>query len=76
MDGPESPLSTTTSRLFLSCVYFAKMQVKQHEYSSTEKKMVKEQGLFCGKRTIELVAECLGCSTDTVARVIAVYNAS
>ncbi|ETK88698.1 hypothetical protein L915_07086, partial [Phytophthora nicotianae] len=36
----------------------------------------KEQGLFSGKRTRKLVAECLGCSTDTVARVIAVYNAS
>ncbi|KAF4041272.1 putative DDE superfamily endonuclease domain-containing protein [Phytophthora infestans] len=38
--------------------------------------MMKERGLFSGNRTRALVAECLGCSTDTVARVIAVYNAS
>ncbi|ETK96380.1 hypothetical protein L915_00856 [Phytophthora nicotianae] len=61
------------------------MQVERHEYTSAEKKMMvrsytfialQKEGLFSGKRTRELVAKSLGCSTDTAARVIAVYNAS
>ncbi|ETM48891.1 hypothetical protein L914_06636, partial [Phytophthora nicotianae] len=62
------------------------MHVERHEFTSAENKMIvrsytffalqKEHGLLSGKRTRELVAECLGCSTYTVARVIAVYNAS
>jgi CRP-like cAMP-binding protein len=61
------------------------MKTKQHDFSSAEKQMMvrsyhffamqKEEGLFSEKRTRELVAESIGCSPETVARVMAHYRA-
>ncbi|ETI50221.1 hypothetical protein F441_06197 [Phytophthora nicotianae CJ01A1] len=46
----------------------------QHSGFAEQTLNIKQQGLFKGKRTRDLVAAYLGCSQSTVERVMAFYN--